>query len=575
VRLCVCAALALPTAVAAQRPARDTAVTADSLDPDSLRPPLPRLGPPPGPLPAAQRVVFTRDDLDWLGARSLGELLAFVPGAFHVRAGWFGLPEFIGYAGQGAAGIELYLDGFLLAPLGEDGAALDLARFDIGLLQRVEVEVLPTLLRVYLVSDVGTVRRPRTEASFATGDAETNTYRGRYLNRWANGAGLGIAASYFATDGPSTSPSAVNTLTIWAKGTWTPAPLVGVEYSYTTTSIEREALQPTGTPPLPALNADRRDAFVRAYAATREGGMGLRFDALFGTSRYTDSTGTLDGEESQAAAVASYRAATWALEATTRLRSGATPRFFQARASWAPARRLTLAAYGQTARRLGSERLTEGGLTGELRVLPRVRAHGALRWRDWRTDTAQTITDWDTGLAMVGSTGYLGLSVQRHGPFRAPAFPTLEPQLPRATTVPVTTITVAYRLAPRPYLTLHGWYRHPLDPQHAAFEPPHHTRTALAFRSRFLPRLRRGAFDLLVQAELEGWGDGIAGLDASGTPIRLEGATVVNYLVEFRLVGAILFWTFRNPQLERYAIVPGFAMPRGLQRFGVRWEFAN
>ena len=37
----------------------------------------------------------------------------------------------------------------------------------------------------------------------------------------------------------------------------------------------------------------------------------------------------------------------------------------------------------------------------------------------------------------------------------------------------------------------------------------------------------------------------------------------------------VLFWTMRNSQLERYDVVPGFEMPRGLQRFGVRWEFAN
>ncbi len=583
VLLCGCALL-LASPLAAQdttRVTRDSAradsarAVPDSLNPDSLRPPLPRLGAPPGPLPAGRRRVFTRDDLDWLGARSLGELLAFVPGAFLVRPGWFGLPERIAYAGQGAASVELYLDGYLLTPLGEDTTSLDLSRYDIGLMHRVEVEVWPTVLRVYLVSDVGTVRRPRTEASFATGDAETNTYRGRYLNRWTDGSGFGVAASYFATNGPGTSPADVNDLLIWLKGTWTPSPLVGVEYTMLSAHKERDALRNGTSDSIPSYNATRRDAFVRAFAATRADGMGLRFDALFGSSHEGDSSGTIDEDHSQAVAAASWRAATWALAATTRFTGGSTRFLGEVRGSWAPTRFATVTAHARTTRRLGRSRDVELSASGDLRVLPWVAAFGAFRWRDQVTDTAQTAGDWEAGLALRSGRADVAVSAQRHAALRAPVFGVFRSQIPHATAIDVVTLTVAYHLRPTAYLTLSGWYRHPLDPVQAAFEPPHHSRTALTFRSRFLPRFRRGFFDVLVQAEVEAWGDGVAGRDSNDVAVRLEGAGTLSYLVEFRLVGAVLFWTFRNAQYEHYNVVPGYPMARGLQRFGIRWEFTN
>jgi hypothetical protein len=67
----------------------------------------------------------------------------------------------------------------------------------------------------------------------------------------------------------------------------------------------------------------------------------------------------------------------------------------------------------------------------------------------------------------------------------------------------------------------------------------------------------------------------VAGTDSLGAPIRLGGGGSVDYLVEFRLVGAVIFWTLRNAQAERYGVVPGFEMARALQRYGVKWEFTN
>lgn len=563
-----------------QRPPADT-VLPDSLSPDSFRAELPRLGPPPGPMARSGRVVFDKEALVYSGALTLGELLQEIPGVFLVRAGWFGQPERAAYAGQGASSVELYWDGFALDPLGEDSTAIDLSRISLGLLKRVEVEVLPTVLRVYLISDTQLVRRPRTETSFATGDASTNSYRIRYLNRWRNGSGLGVGVTFYGTDGPATTPGSVSDLAIWAKGTWTPSDVVGVEYQLVRHSMDRDSLGSVlGGPGIAGVNAVRTDAFVRAHAGSRADGLGLRFDALLGSSSYSDS-GSLERHLLQAGAALGFRGVRWSLDAITRVRDTRTPFEVWVRGGWAPlsSTSLSLSVFRKT-HDLGRRSL-EAAATAEVRPLRWLAVWGTVRARDAvaspevAADTAQQVNDWRAGLTFSSRPATLDLSVERHGGFVAPAFAVFGRSIPNLTTIDVTTLTLSFSLRPWDWLTLAGWYRDPLDPMVSAFEPPTHTRAAVTFRSRFLRKFRRGEFDLVARVGVDAWGDGVAGSDSTGAPVRLGGGATVDYLVEFRLVGAVIFWTLRNSQAERYNAVPGFEMARALQRYGVRWEFTN
>lgn len=560
----------------------DSVALPDSLSPDSFRPELPRLGPPPGPLARGGRVVFDQDALRFLGALTLGELLAHVPGVFLVRLGWFGQPEAVAYAGQGASSVEIFWDGFALDPLGEDSTGHDLSRFALGLVNRVEVEVLASQLRVYLFSDAQPVRRPRTETSFATGDAETNTYRVRYLNRWAPGTGLGIGVNWFGTEGPVTSPGDVADLTAWLKGTWTPSDQAGVEYQVLRYSLERDSLFPlAGGTALPGVEIRRTDAFVRGHVGTRPDGLGLRFDALLGGSSYRDSAGARERSLAQGAAFASYRTGRWSAELVTRFRDARTPFDIRLRGAWAPFRALAVAAYATRRTHLGDRHSLEAGGTAELRPLAAFAFRSSLRWRDAvaapadPADAPQRTTDWSVGAGLEFARARLDLSLERHGEFVAPVSGTFSRFLPRGTSAAGTTVTGTFDLRPTAYVSVGGWYRHPLGRSSAAFEPPHHSRVWLRFRSRFLPTFRRGVFDVVGQVGAEGWSRGVAGATGAGAEIALRGETVFDWLLEVRLVGAVLFWTLRNSQPARYALVPGFEMPRALQRFGVRWEFTN
>jgi hypothetical protein len=571
---------------AGQAPAapKDTVPVPDSLSPDSFRPQLPPLGAPPGPLPKSGRTVFDRDALWFSGALTLGELLERVPGAMLVRAGWYGRPEVIHYAGQGATSVVLVLDGFALDPVGRDSTGLDLSQVNLGLLRRVEVEVLPSQLRVYLFTDDQAVRRARTETSFATGDAGTSSYLIRYLNRWKNGTGLGLGVNYLATNGAPASPGRSSELGLWAKGSWVPAPRFGVAYQVLSRSVDRDSFGLLGlagpiTPP--SGKARRTDAFFRGFVASRADGMGLRFDGLVGSTSYRDTSAALDRDQLQAAAIASYRAGHWSSELTARVRDNPTPMELQLRAAASPFAPLTVAGYLLRRSHLAGRRSQEGAVEAELRPWPALTVHAAARSRDevaapaYLTDGAQRVTDVSAGVSLTTRPVDLDLSFARHGAYAPPVYGTFGDIVPGYPDLGVRTATVTFAVRPTAYFTVSGWYRHPLDRVTSAYEPPHHSRIWATFRSRLLPVLRRGAFDFVAEGGLEGWSHGALGVDSTGGRVELKGATVLDWRLELRLLGAALFWTFRNADVERYYVVPGVFMPRVMQRYGVRWEFTN
>jgi hypothetical protein len=563
---------------------RDTVPVPDSLSPDSFRPQLPPLGAPPGPLARAGRIVFDHDALWFSGALTLGELLEHVPGAFLVRAGWFGRPEVVHYAGQGATSVEVVWDGFALDPIGEDSTGLDLSRINLGLVQRVEVEVLPSLLRVFLFSDGQPVRKARTETSFATGDASTNTYRIRYLNHWKNGTGLGLGVNWLGTSGPTTSPGRSTDLTLWGKGSWVPAPRLGVEYQVLSVSVDRDTFGLAGLSgpiQIPHRKVHRTDVFLRGFVASKPDGMGLRFDAIAGSTSYSDTLAALDRDVLQGGGVLSYRAEHWSSELTTRLRDSRTPFEVQWRAATSPWAPLTVSGYVLSRSHLGGRHSLDAAFQGELGLLPALALHGAIRSRDAvgapavLSDTAQRVRDLSAGVSLTTRRVDLDFTIVRHGTYAPPVYGSFGTVVPAYPDLAVRTVTATFAFRPTMFFTVSGWYRNPLDPVTSAYEPPHHSRIWATFRSRLLPILRRGAFDFTAEVAMEGWSRGALGADSVGAPIVLKGATVLDWRIEMRLVGAVIYWSLRNGRAERYALLPGLSMPRTLQRYGVRWEFTN
>jgi hypothetical protein len=130
-----------------------------------------------------------------------------------------------------------------------------------------------------------------------------------------------------------------------------------------------------------------------------------------------------------------------------------------------------------------------------------------------------------------------------------------------------------FTLQPVRSITLDGWFVNPVRGT-ADFQPPTHSRAQITFRSKFWRTFRSGAFDLKVQAAMESWGAGTAGL-STGSVVPLPPATFWELFLSFQIVGFTAFWDLRNANNSLDQYIPGLTYPRNGQTFGVRWEFFN
>ena len=210
-----------------------TAARLDTTRRDSVKgPPPPREVPTPdpetprGPLPPGSRYSFTRDSLAWTNALTLADLLTAIPGVYIARAGFVGQSEYVVYAGRGAAALELYWDGMPLPPVGGDSVYSDAARIYLTYIKRVDVEVLPASLRVYLVSERHETLQDRSLIRVMSGDYHSAQYAGLFQKRWAGGLGLGLGANYVGSNGFSGTGRTDHAFDVWARMEWEPDPRV-------------------------------------------------------------------------------------------------------------------------------------------------------------------------------------------------------------------------------------------------------------------------------------------------------------------------------------------------------------
>jgi hypothetical protein len=140
---------------------------------------------------------------------------------------------------------------------------------------------------------------------------------------------------------------------------------------------------------------------------------------------------------------------------------------------------------------------------------------------------------------------------------------------------PTDWVTVNWRLAPRQWLTLEGWYSDPRGRATPDGLPPTHSLTFATIRSKFWRTFRSGIFDFKAQLGFESWSNGIIGRDAIGQPIALDGASFWRTEIEIRLDRFLLYWDRYNLQASRKSYVPGFKLLNFGSTFGVKWEFSN
>jgi hypothetical protein len=524
--------------------------------------------------------------MPWTSAQTLSDLLGAIPGVFVARAGFLGLPEYLAYGGRGGAAVRVFWDGMPWEPLGGDSVYVDLSRIPLTYLRRVDVEVLPAELRVYLSSERHETLPPRSVVRVMSGDFRSASYGGLFQQRWASGLGLNLAANFVQSEGASRSSRQSQEFDVWAKGEWLPTATSGVVYQVRRQQYDRDAVLARGGSGLegvPARHGARTDMLFTMFASQRPYDRGLRANAGFGASHWSNDSVLGNQHLRQAFVTLGLREPRYALEVVGRLADVRTTSALEARAGWTPSPWLVLAAdaglqhhqSGQRSRAAhASAALVSGpfSLVGEWAFRDGVQAPALL------PDTLQQTHDRAVHVGFDTRPLAGHLSLVRRDAYQPLPLGEIDALTGLAPTRAATYWVADARLQPINALSVDGWYVTPRDPGLAGaadFQPPSHARAQLTLRSKFWRTFRSGAFDLKVQVAMESWHAGAAGLGLGGVPVQLSATTYWETYLAFQLVGFTAFWDLRDALNEQKQYVPGLYYPNNAQVFGVRWQFKN
>ncbi|MGI8843137.1 MAG: TonB-dependent receptor plug domain-containing protein [Gemmatimonadaceae bacterium] len=246
--------------------AADSAVSAgamqDSIPADTIKDPLPAF--PVPPLPAAgPGFRWDRQAIARSGALNLDELLARVPGTESFRTGWLSAPALVAVGGD-VSRVRVFLDGIELEgidPVG--GGLLDLSRVQLWTLDEVAVEHGADELRVFLTTWRVERTATSTRTDVATGDQETNLYRGMFGKRFGRGEVLQLGAQQYGYSNSITAFGGGDELAIFARA-GVARRLWSFDAFLTRSNRSRDA-QPRlfGGTDLPEQDAVRTDAYAR------------------------------------------------------------------------------------------------------------------------------------------------------------------------------------------------------------------------------------------------------------------------------------------------------------------------
>lgn len=578
--------LLTPLALAAQEPEpADTAVApapdpnAPHSEPDSVRLPVVPPSIVEGPLPIGTRIVFTRDSLSWSGAETLADLLARVPGVYIARGGTWGQPEVVQYAGRGPRGIEIYWDGFNVQPMGRDSLYTDVTQVPLTFAERVEVVVLPGSLRIDVVTRRQRVRQTQSSVQVLSGKFNRTQYSGIFQHRYASGLALSFGFHWKNTDG-ATDAGNFRDVALWVKSEWIPSERFGATYQFLRVKQDRDGGQLPAGIEVVGRNLTHRQDRLSVFLDQRHDGIGWRFDGTVGSATFSGDSGVAKQTLSQVAATATYRRPRWSGWLGLRSFSDRISLWAEGGIDASLTNFLTVSIRGDRAEFDGDRSGTRLRGAASLELPGGLWVRGAAAVSDWpqvaalSSETPIRTNDWSGHIGWRVGGHELEVGVVRRDAFRPLATPEFTSIAQHAPSPTSDYVQVRGRITPLPGITLGGWYEDPLTGG-ADFAPPRHTRLALTLRSKYWSTFRSGAFEIEIEANVDSWSTGIAGVDDAGAPIILPSATFVGSAVQIQLLGFQIFWYVQNFLLTDATYVPGYPIGRGNQVFGARWTFAD
>jgi hypothetical protein len=449
-------------------------------------------------------------------------------------------------------------------------------------LEHVSIERSASELRIYVRSWRVDNTSPFTRVDVATGNEDTNLYRGFYGKRFDNGGVLqlagqqyGVTSSRFAGSGDALS--VVGRIGM-ARNAWS------IDGFVNRTHATRDIQRPTaGRPPILSLDATNTNAYLRAAIGGTNSGpwaqvtvASIGFKGTTGADRSVGATSQPDTterrrSEAQYNLTAGYTLGPLRLEVQDRLR-----------------------ALGGT---------SYNSVSGRLDLVTRFAVLSGFAERDG----FRRLTSADAGirlqpLSFIAVAGSIAQSAPLSGAATSPEVNSTRAEAALKLFRPWVSVGIVRTdktqgLAPIVYDTLFlptaggrttartASIRGPLGrgfgidawiarwDSTAPYQPEYQSRSEINFANNFIKRFPRGDFELRFEGVYEYRGHMI--FPRSAGDLRLAPAKTISALLEIRIMRAVISYQQRNILAYQYQIIPGFEMPRVLAIYGVRWEFWN
>jgi hypothetical protein len=560
---------------------RDTIPTEIDPGSDTLRAPLARAE---DPALADHRFIWDRDAIFASGALNLADLLERVPGATSYRSGWIASPSNVSYLGD-LARVRVFLDGVLLPSLDpRNGELFDLTTVQLWPLEEVRIERGAGELRVHLRSWRVDRTIPSTRTDVTTGDERTNLFRAYFGRRYKRGEALQLGMQQYGTSARRLGGSA-DQLSMMARGGWAAGPW-STDAFFIRSRRTRELQERLDEGrPLPRLEGTRTDAYLRAgYGDPSAGGWIQVMAASLGWSETSpplpgsgppgDTTWRhLDTLRSETQYIASGGATLAGMRASATARLRVAQGEAVADQSVRLSHERELAGIALFAERIGGDSITNAEVSVDVSLPLSLGFTGAVGRRSPGGGSALSAT---TSARAEIFTLIRGLRVAGGALYRDGA------SLAAPVVYDTAFAPVVDDGARAGFVTLHGPIWRDIGIEAAAirwenagfYRPQYETRGTLYLNTSWLSRFPRGDFHIHAGVTHE-YRTATPFPLSDGTVARADQSQIIGTLLEIRILRASLFWQFRNIRLDQYTVVPGFEMPRGINLYGVRWDWWN
>jgi hypothetical protein len=561
------------------KPTTDSTPDSLSVKRDSIKPPLGRFA-DPATYEIGPQYEWNRAQLFATGTLTVVDLLDRIPGVTTFRSGWIATPQTATFNADFRR-VRVFYDGIEIDALDNTtGGLLDLSTVQLWTLEHLSIERSASELRLYMRSWRVDNTDPYTRVDVATGNEDTNLYRGFYGKRFDNGGVLqvagqqyGVTSSRFAGSGDALS--ILSRIGI-ARKAWS---IDGfVNRTHATRGIQRPTV---GRPPILSLDATHTNAYVRAAVGGVNSGpwaqltvASLAFKGTTGANTGVGATTQPDTterrtSEGQYNLSAGYTLGPARLEVRNRLRAlrGTSYNSVSGRLDLVT----RIGVLSGFVERDGFRRLTSADAGIRLQPLSFIALAGSIAQSAPLAGSLPTITSvrGEAGVKLFGPWVSVGMISTDKTQGMAPiVYDTLFlPTAPGRTSARTASIRGPLGRG----FGIDAWITQWDDTW--PYQPQYQSRSEINFASNFIKRFPRGDFELRVAGIYEYRGHGIFPL--SDGDVRIAPAKTLSALLEIRIIRAVVTYQQRNILAYPHQIIPGFEMPRVLAIYGVRWEFWN